>query len=63
MERVSRTASTIWWRSSEGSSSEGVAVIGGAMLAPLLLAQAPPVFSAGVEAVSVDVSVTRKGMV
>jgi len=31
------------------------------MLAPLLLVQAPPVFRVGVEAVSVDVFVTRKG--
>lgn len=31
------------------------------MLAPLLLAQAPPVFRAGVEAVSLDVFVTSKG--
>jgi VWFA-related protein len=31
------------------------------ILAPLLLAQAPPVFRVGVEAVSVDVSVTNKG--
>ncbi len=33
----------------------------GAVLIPLLLAQAPPVFSARVESVSVDVFVTRKG--
>jgi VWFA-related protein len=39
-------------------------VIGGvgALLTPLLLAQAPPVFRAGVESVSVDVFVTRKGV-
>jgi hypothetical protein len=36
-------------------------VIGGVMLAPLLLVQAPPVFRVGVEAVSVDVLVTKKG--
>jgi VWFA-related protein len=36
-------------------------VIGAAMLAPLLLMQPPPVFGASIEAVSVDVSVTRKG--
>jgi VWFA-related protein len=36
-------------------------VIGDGLLALLVLAQAPPVFRAGVEAVSVDVSVTRKG--
>jgi VWFA-related protein len=33
----------------------------GAMLAPLLLAQSPPVFRAGVESVSVDAFVARKG--
>jgi len=36
-------------------------VIGAVMLAPFLLVQAPPVFGVGIEAVSVDVSVTRKG--
>jgi VWFA-related protein len=36
-------------------------VIGGVILAPLLLAQVPPVFRVGVEAVSVDVFLTRKG--
>jgi Ca-activated chloride channel family protein len=36
-------------------------MIAGAILAPLLLAQAPPVFGVGVEVVSVDVFVTRKG--
>jgi VWFA-related protein len=36
-------------------------VIGGATLAALLLVQAPPVFRVGVEAVSVDVFVTREG--
>jgi hypothetical protein len=36
-------------------------VIGGVMLAPLLLVQAPPVFRVGVEPVSLDVLVTRKG--
>lgn len=36
-------------------------LIGGFLLAPLLLAQAPPVFRAGVEAVHVDVLVTRRG--
>jgi VWFA-related protein len=61
MEQASRSASTTWWRSSESSSSEGLAVIGGVMLAPLLLVQAPPVFRAGVETVSVDALVTRRG--
>jgi VWFA-related protein len=61
MEQASRNASTTWWRSSEGSSIEDRAVIGGVMLAGLLLVQAPPVFRVGVEAVSVDVLVTRKG--
>jgi VWFA-related protein len=36
-------------------------VIGGVTLAALLLGQAPPVFSAGIATVRVDVSVTRKG--
>jgi VWFA-related protein len=36
-------------------------VIGGVVLAPLLLAQAPPVFGVGVEAVSIDVLVTKRG--
>jgi hypothetical protein len=36
-------------------------VISAVMLAPFLLVQAPPVFGVGIEAVSVDVSVTRRG--
>jgi VWFA-related protein len=36
-------------------------VIGAVVLAPFLLVQAPPVFGIGIETVSVDVSVTRKG--
>jgi VWFA-related protein len=36
-------------------------VISAALLAPLLLAQAPPVFRVGIETVSVDVAVTRRG--
>jgi Ca-activated chloride channel family protein len=36
-------------------------VTGGLLLASFLAAQAPPTFGVGVEAVSVDVSVTRKG--
>jgi VWFA-related protein len=37
-------------------------VIGAVILAPLLLAQGVPVFTTGVEAVNVDVLVTRKGV-
>ena len=37
-------------------------MIGDGVLAALLLLQAPPVFRASVEAVSIDVSVTRKGV-
>jgi Ca-activated chloride channel homolog len=36
-------------------------VIGGLLLAPVLLVQAPPVFRVAVEAVNVDVFVTKKG--